>query len=309
MNISPDYLIERKRNKLALTKWKIISLILIIVLFFVARENLPEQLDPSKSSLTNSDYIARIKFDTVINDDLAIINKIKEIENNNKIKAVIMHVNSPGGTVVGSEMIYNSVRKISSSNKPVVAVMGSLATSGGYMISLAADHIISHNGTITGSIGVIMQSAEITELAEKLGINFHNFKSDELKASPNFVEKLTPEAKNAVMENIYSVYDFFVEIVAERRKMDINVAREISDGRIYSGRQAFNLNLVDEIGNEDNAISWLKENKHISSDLQIKDIKIKPKEKLIDIIMEDFNNKISSFFNFGFKGLKSIVNF
>lgn len=114
---------------------------------------------------------------------------------------LIVNVNSPGSTVVGSEKIYNILRKISE-KKPVVIVMGTVATSGGYLISLRGDYIISHNGTITGSIGVILQTAEVTELAQKLGIKFNNFKSGELKAAPNPTEKLTAAVRIAIMENI-----------------------------------------------------------------------------------------------------------
>ncbi len=307
MNITPDYLIERKRSKTQIAKWKILSLLLIIILFIIFSSLLFPGNNINKGALSGKkDYIASIKIQDTIVDDLKRVRKIDEIAKNDSIKAVIVHINSPGGSVVGSEMLYNSLLKISD-KKPVIAVMDSIATSGGYLASLGADYIIAHNGTITGSIGVIMQSTEITELANKFGIKFNNFKSDKLKASPNFTEKLTPEAKEATMDSIYRVYDYFIETVALRRKLDLAYVRKIADGRIYSGPQALDLKLVDAIGNEDTALKWLQSVKGVSKDLKIIDVSLKPKDGLIDILMEDFQNNISSFFLSNFKGLKAIM--
>ena len=136
---------------------------------------------------------------------------------------------------------------------------------------------------------------------------FNNFKSDELKASPNPTEKLTPEARQATMDSIYEVYDYFIEIVATRRNLDLEYVKKLADGRIYSGRQALDLKLIDAIGNEDTAIKWLQEQKGISKDLDVVDVRLSRKDKCIDILMEDFQTSISNFFSFSFKGLKSII--
>ena len=306
MNITPDYLIERKRTKRQLTKWKIFALLLILGMFFVGRGSLPNAEKLTKSSFAASDHIASIRINDVIMDDLDRVRRLEKIEGNDNIKALIVNINSPGGSVVGSEMLYKSLRKMSRS-KPVVVVMGSVAASGGYLAALGGDYIIAHNGTITGSIGVIMQSAEMTELAEKLGVKFHNFKSNALKAAPNPMEKLTPEVKEATMESVYEVYDFFVEMVAERRNLDLEYVKKIADGRVYSGRKAYKLKLIDEVGDEDSALKWLHEKREISKDLKVVDMKINPKERLIDIIMEDLQTSVSSLFSYSFKGLKSII--
>lgn len=308
MSISPDYLIERKRNLKKLTKWRLITFVLIILLFGVVGKNyLPQNEMTSKVPFPGKgSYIASIKIDDIILDDLPRVRKIAAIEKDKAVKAVIVHMNSQGGSVVGSEMLYNAFLKLSK-EKPVVMVMDSVAASGGYMAALGGDYIIAHNGTITGSIGVIMQSAEVTELAEKVGIKFNNFKSDELKASPNPTEKLTPEARRVTMESIYNVYDYFIEIVAERRKLDLNYVRKIADGRIYSGRQALELKLIDAIGDEDTAIQWLKSNKDIPESLEVVDVSLRNKEKFLDILMEDFSNQIFHFFSVGTKGLKSVL--
>lgn len=307
MNLSPDYLIERKRNKRQLAKWKIFSLLLLIfILIIFVGKNYSSEINVAPTALQGSEYIGRIKINDIIADDLDIIENLEKIADNKKVKALIVHINSPGGSVVGSEMLYNSLNKLSK-NIPIAVVMGSVAASGGYMIALAGDYIIAHNGTITGSIGVLMQSAEITELADTIGVKFTNFKSAELKANPSFTEKLTPEAYQATMDSIYEVYDYFIELVAARRNLDIEYVKKLADGRIYSGRQALDLKLIDAIGNEDTAKSWLEKEKGISENISIKDLKVKPHEKFIDVLLRDFNSKVSNFFNSSFNGLKSIM--
>lgn len=307
MNLSPDYLIERKRNKRQLAKWKIFSLLLIIFMLIIfVGKNYSSEINVSPTPLQANDYIGRIRINDIIVDDLDAIENLEKIASNKKVKALIVHINSPGGSVVGSEMLYNSLIKLSK-NIPIAVVMDSVAASGGYMIALAGDYIIAHNGTITGSIGVLMQSAEITELADTIGVKFTNFKSAELKANPSFTEKLTPEAYQATMDSIYEVYDYFIELVAARRNLDIEYVKKLADGRIYSGRQALDLKLIDAIGNEDTAKSWLGKEKGISESLLVRDIKLKPHEKFIDILLRDFNSTISNLFNNSFNGLKSIM--
>lgn len=301
MSITPDYLIERRQIKSRLLIWKLAAIILIAIVFLlVGKDFAPKEVLPINS---NEDYIASVLIDEIILEDEKRDKKLKKIIDDSHIKALIVNVNSPGGTVVGSEKIYNILRKISE-KKPVVIVMGTMAASGGYLISLGGDYIISHNGTITGSIGVILQTAEVTELAQKLGIKFNNFKSGELKAVPNPTEKLTEAVRVAIMENIEDTYNFFLELVSERRNLPIEEVKKLADGRVYSGRQALKLKLVDAIGSEDTALKWLQEVKKINVNLLVKDYQLKP--KLMDIILEDFDSIAPSFFKNSFNGIKAI---
>ena len=303
MSITPDYLIERRQIKSRLLIWKLAAIILIAIVFLlVGKDFAPKEVLPINS---NEDYIASVLIDEIILEDEKRDKKLKKIIDDSHINALIVNVNSPGGTVVGSEKIYNILRKISE-KKPVVIVMGTMATSGGYLISLGGDYIISHNGTITGSIGVILQTAEVTELAQKLGIKFNNFKSGELKAVPNPTEKLTEAVRVAIMENIEDTYNFFLELVSERRNLPIEEVKKLADGRVYSGRQALKLKLVDAIGSEDTALKWLQEVKKINANLLVKDYQLKPKPKLMDIILEDFDSIAPSFFKNSFNGIKAI---
>ncbi|KJV80841.1 signal peptide peptidase SppA, 36K type [Rickettsia hoogstraalii str. RCCE3] len=301
MSITPDYLIERRQIKSRLLIWKLAAIILIAIVFLlVGKDFAPKEVLPINS---NEDYIASVLIDEIILEDEKRDKKLKKIIDDSHINALIVNVNSPGGTVVGSEKIYNILRKISE-KKLVVIVMGTMATSGGYLISLGGDYIISHNGTITGSIGVILQTAEVTELAQKLGIKFNNFKSGELKAVPNPTEKLTEAVRVAIMENIEDTYNFFLELVSERRNLPIEEVKKLADGRVYSGRQALKLKLVDAIGSEDTALKWLQEVKKINANLLVKDYQLKP--KLMDIILEDFDSIAPSFFKNSFNGIKAI---
>jgi len=303
MSVTPDYLIERRQIKSRLLIWKLTAIALIgIVFFLVCKYLAPEEALPM-----NEDYIASVLIDGIILEDEKRDKKLKKIINDSHIKALIVNVNSPGGTVVGSEKIYNILRKISE-KKPVVIVMGTMAASGGYLISLAGDYIVSYNGTITGSIGVILQTAEITDLAQKLGITFNNFKSSELKGTPNPTEKLTEAVRLAIMENVEDTYNFFLELVAERRKMPLEEVKKLADGRVYSGRQALKLKLIDSVGTEDTALKWLQEERKIDTKLTVKDYQLKPKPKLVEMMFEDFDSLVPSFFKNSFNGIKAIFN-
>jgi protease-4 len=304
MSISPDYLIERKNSKSQLRNWKYLVIFLVIIITSLIGIKKSHFLPIDR--VTSNDHIASVLIEDIILEDAKRDHRLEKIIDNESIKALIVNINSPGGTVVGSEKIYNTLRKISA-KKPVVAVMGTLAASGGYLISLGADYIITHNGTITGSIGVIFQTAEITELAEKLGIKFNNFKSGELKAAPNPAEKVTDAVRTAMMSNIQDTYEYFVELVATRRGLSIEEATKLADGRIYSGRQALRLRLVDAIGDQDDAVKWLQDVKKIDAKLTVKEIILKPKPKLLEMMFDDLDNLLPSFMQSKLHGLSAVL--
>lgn len=303
--IPPEYIFERTKQKQQLRNWKLLAVILILGLVALVLSS--NNLKITSGKIKDDQYIATVSIDEVLFEDSKRDAKLEKIATDESIRGLIVHVNSPGGTVVGSEKIYNILRKISK-HKPVVVVMGTMATSGGYLISLAGDYIISHNGTITGSIGVIFQTAEITELAEKLGVKFNNFKTSELKAAPNPTEKLTPAVHEAIMENINDAYDYFVELVATRRGFSIEQAKALADGRIYSGRKALELKLVDAIGNGDDALEWLYNVKKLDKGLVVREVKLKPVPKFMDILLDDLDNSISRFFQNKLQGLTAKFN-
>lgn len=298
MKMFPEYIIERKKDKMQIRKWKITVLILVVLALFLNARNFIGQAKIS----SGNDHIGLVLIEDIIYEDGNRDKKLEEISEEERVKALIVYVNSPGGTVVGAERIYNILRKIAV-KKPVVIVMGTLAASGGYLVSLGGDYIIAHNGTITGSIGVILQTAEITELAEKLGIKFNNFKSGELKASPNLTEKLTDAMRQATMESVMDTYDFFVELVAKRRSIPLDEVKKLADGRVYIAKQALQLKLIDAIGFEDDAVKWLQEVKGLSPELKIKEIKLRSENKMLDLLYEDFGNMIPGFLRNKLQGI------
>ncbi len=304
MQLTPEYLVERRAHKAQIKKWKLIAIVVGLLLLVVSGKKLG-LFASGKLPLTS--YIGQVSINEIIFEDKERDKKLVSITDDDYIKALIININSPGGTVVGSEKIYNILRKISA-KKPVVVVMGTVAASGGYMISLGADYIVAHNGTITGSIGVILQTAEVTELAEKIGVKFNNFKTSELKAAPNPTEKLTPAMRDAIMEDVFDSYDYFVGLVAERRGFSLAEAKKLADGRVYSGRKALKLKLVDAIGSEDTALKWLYEVKNIDTKLEVKEIKLKPEPRFREILMDEFSSFMPSFFKNKSQGMQAIYN-
>ena len=162
------------------------------------------------------DSVALIKIEDVIVEDDHRSKVLKEIANDSSIQAVVVRLNSPGGTIVGSEILLKDLIAIKK-NKPLVVLMDSVAASGAYMASLASDYVVAHNGTLTGSIGVLMESPDVSALANKVGVRFNSYKSSPLKGSPSMFEKSTPMVDKVINESIQDSYRFFVELVKQRR--------------------------------------------------------------------------------------------
>jgi protease-4 len=214
----------------------------------------------------------------IILDDQNRDEALEDVAGNEKVKALIVKIDSPGGTFVGGEALYQSLRRVAE-KKPVVALMGTTATSAAYMTALASDIIVARPSTLTGSIGVILQTADVTGLLEKIGIKPEVVKSAPLKAQPNPLERFTPEARKATEAVIADFFDMFVTLVAERRNMSKKKVRILADGRVFSGRQALSKGLVDILGAEPEARKWLAETHEIADSLPVKDVKVKDDEK------------------------------
>jgi protease-4 len=215
-------------------------------------------------------YIARITVSGVILHDAERDRALERLAQRRDLRALIVHINSPGGTLAGSETLYRRLREIAQT-RPVVAVMGELAASGGYMTALGADHIVAREGTLTGSIGVIMQGVDVTDLLRTLGVRIHNIKSDPLKAVPSPLEPLSPEGRAAIQRVVDDAYQMFLDLVIERRNLARERARELADGRIYTGRQARQAGLVDALGGEAQARAWLAE-RGVAADIRVRDV-------------------------------------
>ncbi len=207
----------------------------------------------------------------IITEDRKTTEAIDKLAEDEAVKAVILSVDSPGGSVAGGESLHAAIKRVAD-KKPVVTVMGGLAASAGYMISAPTTRIFARESTLTGSIGVLLQTGEVSGLLSKIGITAQAIKSGPLKDEPNFTEPLTPAAKVMLQGLINDMYDQFVGIVATGRHMDAARVRELADGRPYTGRQALALGLVDAIGGEREARAWLGSEKGVAASLPVDDV-------------------------------------
>lgn len=280
MTISPDIMFEREKLKDKIKKWQWLFFVLLIISIIIIGKNYTKK--------SKGNFIARMNIEGVITYDTNMINKIDELANDKNVKAVILNIDSPGSTAFAGEELYYSLKQLSA-KKPVVSVLKTLATSGGYMAALGTEHIIARNMTLTGSIGVLLQSFEVVELADKLGVKFISIKSSPLKASPNPMEIMTEAAKEAIIETVNDNYSIFLSMLIENRKMTEDQAIKLADGRVYSGLRAKEVNLIDEIGGENEAIAWLETKKNIPSKTKIEDITWADNNSLYDEIMRFFN--------------------
>jgi protease-4 len=190
--------------------------------------------------------------------------------------AVIVHVNSPGGTVAGSEELFDSLVKLKA-KKPMVVVVDGLAASGGYIAAMASDRIVAQQSAIVGSIGVIFQYPNVSELLKTIGVQVETIKSSPLKAAPNGLEPTSPEARAAVESIVKDSYDWFKGLVRERRHLDDAGLAKVSDGRVFTGRQALGLKLIDGLGDEQAAIDWLAKEKNIDPKTPVRDYPLSPR--------------------------------
>ena len=268
MVLDAESVIDRRRLKRRLIAWRIAAV--AVGLLLVGALVLSDQNMAGSGSFLP--HVARVTVLGVITDDRKMQELIDKVAKSNQVKAVILDINSPGGTTTGGEAMYDAVRRLAE-KKPVVAVCGTLATSAAYIVALAADRIFVYGNTITGSVGVIFQWAEVTELLHTLGIKVEEVKSGPLKAVPSPFEPIDERAREITEEMVQDAKGWFVGLVGKRRDIEPSSVPGLTDGRIYSGRQAVELKLVDEIGDEKAAMSWLTKERNVPSGLKIVDWK------------------------------------
>lgn len=286
MALNADTLLDRIYLKNQARRWRIIALVLglVCLLVLVSKTN-------DFSSKLEGEHIARLTVEDVIEDDAKRHELLKEIAEDDQVKALILRMDSPGGGTVGSEEIYLDLRAVAK-KKPVICTMRSYATSGGYLAAIGADYILAREGTITGSIGVIMQTAEITSLAQKLGIKPITVKSGNMKASPNPFEVFSEKDRVLVQGIISDFYDYFINLVKKRRKMTDEQIAAIADGRVVSARTALKLNMIDAIGGEKEALEWLEKEHQIDPSLDILDKEAEEDKPTMETLLEGYASKI-----------------
>ena len=272
MTLDSDAYVERRRLKRGILFWRLAAVVAVVAAVAAGYARF--------DGYPLSEYVARFEVDGIILQDSKRDELLAGIADDRRIKALIVRIDSPGGTFVGGETLFRSLQRVAEA-KPVVAVMDGVATSGGYMAALAADYIVARQGTITGSIGVIFQTADITGLLEKIGVKPETFKSGPLKAQPNPFETISPAAREATQGVVRELYGMFVDMVAERRGLDRTQVATIADGRVFSGRHAKELGLVDALGDEAEARNWLAERHDVAKTLPIRKVALKRERELI----------------------------
>jgi protease-4 len=268
MPVDTDLLVDRRRIRRKLTFWRLAAFALAAVaviglgLAFGGRALIEAQRT----------HIARITISGLITGDTETLKLLESAAKADSVAGVVLAINSPGGTVSGSEALHEAIRKLVAT-KPTVATVDSAAASGGYIAAIATDHIVSRGSSIVGSIGVIAQYPNFTKLLDTVGVQVEAVRSSPLKAEPDGLGPTPPEARAALEATVLDSYAWFKQLVRERRHLNDAELAAISDGRVFTGRQGVPLKLVDEIGGEDKAIAWLVKTKNVPENLPIRDLK------------------------------------
>ncbi len=269
MSLDADLIVDRRRMRRKLTFWRIVAFGLIILAIVGVAT-----LGSRRFGLTGvSPYIARVTISGLIRDDGDRVQALERLGKSTKVRAVIIHVDSPGGTTAGSEQLFDALSQLRD-KKPMVVVVDGLAASGGYITAIAGDHIIAQQTSLVGSIGVLFQFPNVSDLLDKIGVKVESIKSTPLKAAPDGFEPTSPEARAAINAIIQDSYAWFKGLVQSRRHLNDDQLAAIDDGRVFTGRQGIDNKLVDELGNEKTALAWLGKEKSVNIDLPVRDYQL-----------------------------------
>lgn len=265
--LEADLLVDRRRLKRHLNFWRVLTILAIVLAAgaFAA---------PRLASGLGGQHVARINISGIITEDRKLSDAIAALAKDSSVPAVIVAVDSPGGSVAGGESLHAALLRLAAA-KPVVTVMHGTAASAGYMVSLPAERIFARDSTLTGSIGVILETVQISGLLGKLGVDAEAITSGPLKDQPSYTRPLTEPGRAYLNTLVQDMFDQFVQMVAAGRHMDPDAVRKLADGRAYTGRQAKALGLIDEIGGEIEARSWLASHHGIGETLPVRDIELR----------------------------------
>lgn len=267
MSLETEAVLDRRRLRRRASFWRGLAILAVLLAIGAA-----VGLTADQTSRIGTKQIARISLEGVITEDRKQLELLRRVADARNVEGLILFINSPGGTTTGGEALYDAIRKVSE-KKPVVAQFGTVATSAAYIAGLATDQIVARGNSITGSVGVIFQWAEVTELMSKLGVKMHEVKSGPLKATPSPFQPTDEAGKEVAQNMIADSFQWFAGLVAERRGIDTAAVPGLMQGRIYSGREALSHKLIDRIGGEDEVRRWLEETRGVTKDLRIVDWK------------------------------------
>ena len=262
MTLETDLLVDRRRLKRRLFAWQMAAVVAVLVLAVLAS---------GTGRLGGGRHLVRLTISGIITEDRKLTEAVGALADDPAVPALIVFINSPGGSVAGGESMHDAIARVAA-RKPVVAVMGGTAASAGYMIAVPAARIFARGSTLTGSIGVLLETGEVSGLLGKLGVTAEAITSGPLKDQPSFVRPLTPEGRDVLHGLVMDLYEQFVSMVASGRHIPAEKVRQLADGRAYTGRQALALGLVDQIGDETDARAWLASQHKVPSDLPVDDV-------------------------------------
>jgi protease-4 len=266
-SIPPDYIVDRRNLRRKLSFWRILALGVFVIAVIVVGLRVTGGTPGTRLI----PHIARLSIQGLITGDKDTLKLVDEIGNSHA-SAVLIEIESPGGTTTGAERLYDSLRRLAQ-KKPVVSVIGTLGASGGYIAAMGADEIFAEGNSLVGSIGVLFQIPNVSKLLDNIGVKVESVKSSPLKAAPSGYEPTSEEAKQALNSLVVDSYDWFKGLVKERRRMSDAELASVSDGRVFTGRQGLNLKLIDKLGGEREAIEWLESEKGIRKGLPVQDWK------------------------------------
>lgn len=291
-----DAILDRRRLKRRLVAWRTLAILALIgvVAALTFRYAIPI-----------GDHVARLNVDGLIVEDPDRDEALSELVDDDSARALIVHINSPGGTTAGSEALFHELRHVAE-KKPVVAVIGTIGASGGYIVAVAANRIFARETSLTGSIGVLVETAEFSKLLDKIGVRAEARRSTPLKGQPSPLEPLTDDVRAALDAVLLDSYDWFVGLVRERRQLTSQEAERVSDGRVFTGRQAVDNKLVDAIGGEREARFWLEAERKIPLRLPTRDVSYGIAPSFLQRWTDSLAGKVLSFEPLTLDGLVSV---
>lgn len=243
----------------------IIIVMIILILMMVNRNTSAHQYDGVSLSI-KGDKIAVIELNGPIYSSRNIVRQFKRYGDNKSIKAILFRIESPGGGISPSQEIYEAVKRVRDQGKPVIASMGAVAASGGYLVALGADTIMANPGTTTGSIGVILEVTNLRELFQKVGIKFEVIKTGKFKDTGSPHRDLTEDDRRFLQSYVDDAFDQFLDVVAKERNMKKWQVKQLADGRVFTGRQAQELGLIDLLGDYKAAVDLAAKMAHIEGE-------------------------------------------
>jgi protease-4 len=269
MTFETETVLDRRRLRRRVSWWRALAILAVVLAIGLVSVKTAEQ-----TGLTETRHIARVSLEGLITEDRAQLKLLQSIAESKQVAGVILFINSPGGTTTGGEALFEAIRNVAK-GKPVVAQFGTVATSAAYICGLATDYVVARGNTITGSVGVIFQWAEVSQLLDKIGVKMNEVKSGPLKANPSPFQPVDEAGRATAEQMVAESQKWFVGLVASRRSIDTRNVAGLEQGRVFSGREALSHKLVDEIGGEPEAVQWLEEKRSVPKGLKVVDWKPK----------------------------------